>query len=806
MLADLRYALRTLIKSPGYLSVAIATLAIGVGGIVAMFSAFYGVLLAPLPYPLASDIVVPVSTNAARGISDGSVPYADYEDWRAERDVFAAVAVWRPVSIDVSAGSQPERVEAAQVSNEFFDVLGIAPRIGRAFTADDHTLRAAPVAILSHGLWQRAFGGTADVLQRTLRIGGTPVAIVGVLGPDAVWPREQELWLPLKPDRFAVEDRARRDNMIFASIARLHHGTPLETGRVRVKAIAARIAADHPEARTGWSSDLVPLRDFVVERSMRDALAVLLTAVGVVLLIVCVNLANLLLARGTARARELAVRTALGASRSRLVRQLLVESLVVAACGGVAGVALAAAMIRALVRLAPAGVPFVAEMAINRPALAVALGATLAAVLLFGILPAVSGARQQPADALKDDGTRSGGARRTLRLRDALVVAEMALAVVLLVSAGLLVRSFARIMARDAGVDVDHVVAARLQLSGARYRTDADVVRFYDTLTKQLATVPGVTAAAATSFLPAGGGGFGLGRVFLIEGQPEPPSGRDYAGQWNVITPEYFRALGIPLREGRAFTDRDDDNSTPVIVINDTLARQMFPHGGALGKRMRSWRDENVLREIVGVVGDVRYAGLADKDYGLVYVPHRQNTWSGLTVAVRAAGNPAALAATLRDTVNRIDPDLGVGHLGTLAEFARASVARERFSAMLLATFAAVAVLLAAIGIYGVMAYNVARRSRELGVRAALGAPPRELFALVVRHGLALTALGGAIGLAASLAAGQALSGLLFGVGASDPLTLTVAALVLPSVALLACALPGRRAARVDPIATLKAE
>jgi predicted permease len=692
------------------------------------------------------------------------------------------------------------------VSNEFFPVLGIAPRIGRAFRPDDHTAGAAPVAILSHGLWQRAFGGAADILQRTVRVDGTPVAIVGVLGPDAVWPRQQELWLPLKPERFALETRQRRDNMIFVSIARLNHGVPLETGRARVQAIAVRTAADHPEARTGWSSDLIPLRSYVVGHSMRDALAVLLTAVGLVLLIVCVNLANLLLARGTARARELAVRTALGASRVRLVRQLLVESLLVASCGGAAGVAIAAAMIRALVRLAPAGVPFVAEMAINGPALAVALGATLGAVVLFGILPALSGASHPPADALKDDSARAGGGRRTLRLRDALVVAEMALAVVLLVSAGLLVRSFARIMSRDAGVDVDHVVAAQLQPSGTRYRSDADVVRFYDTLTKQLAAVPGVTAAAATSFLPAGGGGFGLGRVFLIEGQPEPPAGRDYAAQWTVITPEYFRALGIPLVKGRVFTDRDEEGSTPVIVINETLARQMFPGEDALGKRIRSWRDENVLREVVGVVGDVRYWGLADTDKGLVYVPHRQNVWSGLTVAVRAAGNPGALAAALRDTVNRIDPDLGVGKLGTLAEFASASVARERFSAALLAAFAGVAVLLAAIGIYGVMAYNVARRRRELGVRAALGAPPRELFALVVRHGLVLIAIGGAIGLAASVAAGQALSGLLFDVSATDPVTLTMAALVLSSAALIACALPGRRAARVDPIATLRAE
>jgi putative ABC transport system permease protein len=806
MIEDLRYALRAIVKNPGYSAVAIATLAVGIGGTVAMFSAFYAVLLAPLPYPEAHAIVVPVSTNAARGFDRASIPYADYEDWAAQTDVFSHVAVWRSVPVDVAGTDKPERVEAGQVSNAFFDVLGVKPIVGRTFRPDEHELGASRVTIISYGLWQRAFGGAPDVLTRQLRIGGVPVPIVGVLGLKAIWPDEQDLWLPLRPAQFAEEDRSRRDNMIFQSIARLKPGVALETGRARVQAIAARVAVDHPEARKGWSSDLIPLREYVVERDLHDALVVLLAAVGVVLLIVCVNVANLLLARGTGRARELAVRTALGASRARLVRQLLTESLAVGACGGALGVGIAVALIRLLVQLAPAGVPFVGEMALNVPALATAAALTIVSVVLFGVLPALTGARQKPMDSLKEGAAGAGTAGRTLRLRDALVVMEMALAVVLLVSAGLLVRSFARIVTRNAGVDVDRVVAARLSLPGARYRTTADVVRFYDTLTQTLATLPGATAAAATSFLPAGGGGFGLGRVFLIEGQPEPPAGRDYGANWNVVTPDYFRTLGIPLVTGRTFTEHDDANTTPVVIINDTLARQLFPDGGAIGRRIRSWRDENVLREIVGIVSDVRYDGLADQDRGLVYVPHRQNAWSGMTVAVRAAGDPAALASALRDAVNRLDPDLGVGRLGTLAEFARASIARERFSAALLAGFAIVAMLLAAVGIYGVMAYVVARRNRELGVRAALGATPRELFTLVVGHGLILTTIGGAIGAAASLAAGRALSGLLFGIGTADPLTFAVALTVLPAVSMLACAIPGRRAARVDPMVTLRSE
>jgi putative ABC transport system permease protein len=806
MTDDLRYALRMLIKNPAYAAVAIATLALGIGGTVAMFSAFYAVLLAPLPYRDANEIVVPVSTNAARGFDRASVPYADYVDWRDQRDVFEHVAVWRPVEFDVAGNDTPERVDSAQVSNEFFDVLGVTPILGRTFRPDEHEPNAARAAVISYGLWQRALGGASDVLNRQIRVGGVPVTIIGVLGPRAMWPNDQELWLPLRPALFAEQDLSRRDNMIFLSIARLKPGVALETGRARVKAIAQRVAADHPDARKGWSSDLIPLRDYVVEKELRNALVVLLAAVGVVLLIVCVNVANLLLARGTSRGRELAVRMALGAGRGRLIRQLLTESLVVAAVGGVLGVAVAVGLMRGLAMLAPDGVPFVTKMELSLPALLTAGTLTLMSVVLFGILPAVSGARQKPAESLKEGGAGAGTARGTRRLRDVLVVVEIALAVVLLVSAGLLVRSFGRIVTRSAGVDVDRVVAARVSLSGARYPKDDDRTRFYATLTRELAALPGVTAAAATSFLPAGGGGFGLGRVFLIEGQPEPPSGVDYPANWTVVTPDYFKTLGIPIVTGRAFTDNDVASSTPVVIINETLARRMFPQGNALGQRIRSWRDENILREIVAVVGDVRYSGLADQDRGLVHVPHRQNAWGGLTVAVRASGDPAALAASLRQTINRLDPALGVGKLGTLTEFARASVARERFSATLLAGFAAVAVLLAAVGIYGVMAYVVALRSRELGVRAALGASPRELFALVMQHGLVLTAIGGTIGAAAALAAARAMSGLLFGISAKDPLTFAIALAILPVITLLACAAPGRRAARVDPMVTLRSQ
>ena len=808
MMEDFRFAARVLLRSPGYSLVALVTLALGIGATVAIFSAVYAVLLAPLPYPDPETLVVPVSTSAARGFDRAGVPYADYLDWREQRDIFTNVAVWRPTAVDVAGSTAtPEHVEAAQVGEAFFDVLGVRPLAGRTLEPADHAVKSARVAVISYGLWQRQLGGVPDVLDRDLRIGGEPVRIVGVLPPDSMWPAEQQIWLPLRPAQFSEDTRSRRDNMIFLAIARLAPGVTIEAGRARVAAIAARVAQDHPESRKSWSSNLIPLREYFVEPELRNALLVLLSAVGVVLLIVCVNIANLLLARGTARGRELAVRTALGASRLRLVRQLLIESLLLAAAGGALGVAVGAPLLVSLRRLAPEGVPYVAAMTLNTPALAAAAALTLGSVLLFGVLPAVAGSRRSPVAAMREGSAGAGAGTATVRLRDALVIAEMAMAVVLMVCAGLLVRSFTKIVNRDPGVAVGRVIAARVSLPQARYPKDDDKARFFERLTRELAAQPGIVSASATSYLPAGGGGFGLGRVFLKEGQPEPPASADYEANWNVVTPDYFRTLGIPLVRGRTFTARDTASSPPVMIINETLARRMFPAGDAIGHRIRSWRDENLLREIVGVVADVRYFGLGDADRALAYVPHEQNAyWGAMVVAARTTGNPAEFARTMREAVARIDPNLAVGRLGTLAEFARASVARERFSAALLGAFAALSILLASVGIYGVMAYVVARRSRELGLRAALGASPRTLFAQVAARGLLLTTIGGVIGLAGALGAGRLLSSLLFDTAAADPLTIGAVAVLLPLITLAACAVPARRAAHVDPIAALRAE
>jgi putative ABC transport system permease protein len=801
---DVRYAVRMLWRSPGFTAVALLTLALGIGGTVAIFSAVYAVLYRPLAIPEADRLVVPVSVNRARNILRGSTPYADYEDWRGQRDVFDDVALFSPIDVDISGGEIPERVDAVQVSAEYFGLMKAQPLAGRVFMPSDHAADAERVVVISEALWQQRFGGDPQIAGKELRVAGTVRIVVGVVRAERMWPAKQDVWFPLKPPLLEDDVRRRRDNMIWLSIARLRPGVPLAQARARVATIADRVAQEHPESRKGWTTDLIPAREYLVEPELRTGMFVLLGGAGFVLLIACVNLANLLLARGADRARELALRSALGASRARLVRQMMTESLVLAVAGGAAGVFVARWLAGALRAAAPPELPMLDSMSVEGAVLAGAAGLTVATAVVFGLVPALAACAPRPAEALREGGRTGGTGRRAGRLRDALVIAQMALAIVLLVGAGLMLRSFSHLMRVDPGVDVEKVLVGQVLVPSARYPEPVARAQFYDRLTDALAAAPGVEAAAATSFLPAGGGGFGLGRVFLLEGQPEPPASSDYDAQWNVVTPDYFRTLGIPIVRGRAFTRQDTADSRPVMIINETMAARVFGKADPLGRRLRSWRDENLLREIVGVVADVRYYGLADEDRPLVYVPHHQNSWSSMTVALRARGNPAALADILRREVSRLDRDVAVARISTLSAFAANSTAPQRFGALLLAMFAAAAALLAGIGVYGVMSYSVAQRSHELGVRLALGAQPRDLFALVLGRGLLLTALGAALGLAGALALGPLMRGLLFGIRPTDPATLVLVPVVLAAVAVLACSLPGRRAARIDPLDALR--
>lgn len=801
---DVRYATRMLRRSPGFTAVALLTLAVGIGGTVAIFSAVYTVLYRPLGLADQEQLVVPVSINRGRNILDGSVPYADYVDWRAERDVFEHVSLFNPTQLDIAGGEAPERVNGATVSAEYFDVMRAQPLAGRVFVPADFAADAGRTVVISDRVWKRRFAGDPDIAGRELRVGGAVATIAGVVATERMWPPDRDVWSPLRPSQLDDDVRQRRDNMIFLSIARLRADVPLTQARARVATIAERIAREHPESRTGWTSDVVPVREYVVDAELRLGMFVLLGGVIFVLLIASVNLANLLLARGPDRAREMALRSALGASRTRLLRQMMTESLVLAAGGGTAGLCLAYWLVAALKTAAPSELPMIDRMGLDAVVIAAAVAVTVGTALMFGLLPALAARASAPVDALKEGGRTAGAGRRTGKLRDALVVAQMALAIVLLVGAGLMLRSFSHLLRIDPGVDVGKILSGRVVVPSARYREPALRAQFYDRLIDALNAAPGVEAAAATSYLPAGGRGFGLGRVFLLEGQPEPPATSDYDAMWNVVTADYFRTLGIPILRGRAFTRQDTADARPVMIVNQTMATRVFGHDDPIGKRMRSWRDENLLREIVGIVGDVRYSGLADRDQSLVYVPHHQNSWGSMTVAIRASGDPAGFADTLRREVTRLDPDIAVARIGTLSSIAANSIAPHRFGALLLALFAAAAALLAGIGVYGVMSYVVAQRRHELGVRLALGATPRDLFALVVNRGLLLAGVGAVMGLAGALALGPALRGLLYGVKPTDPVTLLLVPVVLAAVALIACSVPARRAARIDPIDALR--
>jgi putative ABC transport system permease protein len=803
---DIKYAFRLLRQTPGHTLTAIGALGLGLGATIAIFSAVYAILYKPLPLVDPGRLVVPVSTNAARGFDRASVPYADHVDWRAQEDVFEAVAIYRPVPLDLAGTEAPERVSGLQVSDGYFAALAASPLAGRLLGPTDHAASAPGTIVISDRLWRRRFASDPAIAGREVRLAGSVVTVAGVIDARHTWPPAVDVWFALRPDRQTADVRTRRDNMIFQSLARLRPGVSLAEGRARVAAIAGRVAQEHPATRKGWSSSLIPVRDDVVEPELRLGLLVLLGGVGFVLLIACVNLANLLLAKSADRAREVALRAALGASRGRIVRQLMTESLLLAAAGGMAGVGLATWLVRVLVAAAPASLPFADAVRIDAPVVMVAFALTAATALVFGLVPAVSASGIQAAHTLRSEGAGAGSSRRSGRLRDGLVVAETALAIVLLAGAGLMLRSVSRLLHVDPGVDVERVITGRVSLSGPRYARTPDSVRFFEQLATNLRAVPGVQAAAAASYVPAGGRGFGLGRVFLLDGQAEPPAASDYPANWNVVTPEFFTVMGMRIVKGRSFTERDATDGTPVMMINETMARRVFGSADPLGTRMRSWRDENLLREIVGVVSDVRYNGLADDERSLVYVPHRQNSWGQMTVVVRAAGDPATLAEPLRREVARLDRDVAVALVSPLSAQAAESIATQRFAGVLLGVFAAAAALLAGIGIYGVMSYAVARRQREMGVRMALGASPSSLFGLVVRHGAVLTAAGVAIGLSGAFAVGRLMRTLLFEVSPTDAVTFVVVPLVLGAVALVACALPARRASRTEPLEALRGE
>ena len=801
LLQDVRFGLRVLRKRPGFTAVALAVLALGVGANTAIFSVVNAVLLRPLPYPGAERVIAFSGVNPQKGITDSNLSAPDFAEWKAQGRAFEALALYAAGSANMTGGDEPERVAVAYVGPDFFRVLGVSAARGRALLAEDDEEGREPVAVISHGLWVRRFGADPAAVGRQLELGGRRLEVVGVMPAGLDFPQRAEVWSPLQLD----VPKQPRDNRAFSVVGRLREGVPLEAAQAELDAVASRLAQEYPPTNAGWGVRLYTLKERLVGR-LKTTLFILLAGVGLLLLIACANVANLLLARAAGRRREVALRLALGAGRLRIARQMLTESVLLGLAGGALGAALSVWLTDLLVALAPADTPRLAEAAPDWRVLLFAAGASVLTGVLFGVAPAVQAARYDLHESLKEGGRGIAGSRS--RLRSSLVVAEVALSLLLLAGAGLLVKSFTRLQAVDPGFDPAGAVTMRISLPGARYKEPARKAEFYAALMERVESLPGVESAGATVSLPLGGSNYSVGRGFIRDGRPATPEEAANAA-YAVVTPGYFRAMRIPLRAGRAFDERDGADSAKVVVVNESFARKAFAGEDPLGKRIHIWRDEKFTREIVGVVGDTRPQSLDAGEAPQMYVPHKQDaSWGGLSVVARARGgaDPESLVPALREEVRALDRELPAYDVKTLGRVVADSTAYRRLTMFLMAGFAAAALLLAGVGLYGVISYSVAQRTHEIGVRLALGAQRGDVLRLVVRQGMLLTLAGLAAGVACAFALTRLMSGLLYEVSATDPAVYALVSLLLAAVAFLASYVPARRATRVDPMEALRYE
>ena len=797
-LQDVRYAARMLIRTPLFTAVALLTLALGLGANTAIFTIVNALLLRPLPYGAPDRLVTVWQDLRARGgPADEWATPGNYVDWRKESRLFQSVSVitgWRPT---LTSNAEPEPVPGEQVSHEYLTVLGVTPVLGRDFRSEDDVPNAARVVIISDGLWKRRFGGAADAVGGSMILNGEPHEIIGVLpaGFRPIVTASADLWRPL---RLNVTNPA-RGAVILRAVARVAEGQSIEHAQRDASALAQRLAAEHPQFNEKTGFLLIPLHDRVVG-DIRGGLLALLGSVAFVLLIACANIANLLMARGSSRGRELAVRAALGAVRSRIIRQLLTESLLLAILGGVGGLVVAAWSVQALLAIAPAGAPRLQEVAFDRSVFLFATGLALTTGLLFGIIPALQASRSDVAQPLKD-GMRGGPTTGGRGVRRALVTFEVAAALTLLTGGGLLLQTFLKLQAADLGFDSSQKLVGFVNPPRAGgYDTMARHRAFYDQVLERASALPGVRRAALASVLPLSGDS---DTNFEIEGRAAPASQSRTPVTWyRLISAGYFEVMGMRLLRGRTISERE---AAPGVVVNETFVRTYFPGEDPLGRRIRFGTDRPWFT-IIGIVADTRVRGAREATQVETFLPYWQLTEPGMNVILEAAGDPALLAAPLRSAVAGIDRAVPVAGITTLETMVRESIEQPRFVAMLSGAFAVLALLLAAIGLYGVLAYTVTQRTTEIGVRMALGATASEVFRLVVGEGFRLTAAGLALGIAGSLAAGRLLTTMLFGVGPADPRILAGTAAALVAVAGLACVIPARRATRVDPMIALRAE
>ena len=805
---DIRHSLRRLANSPGFTLVAVLTLALGIGASTAIFSLVNGILIEPLPYPDADRLVVIWTEIPAMGIEKVELSDAMLLAYREGSSSFDEVALWGDRSRILSGGDEPIRVEGAEVTPSLFTMLQVQPARGRAFTEEEGTPRGDAVVILSDALWSSRFGADPDILGRRIEVSGVMREVVGVMSPDFHYPAPNtQLWTPFVIDR----DDLFGHNFSYRGVGRLRAGLSLEDAELEMRSAIWNIVDIAPGQftaemleRTGLGPKLTTLKEDVVG-DIAQVLWVLMVTVGLVLMIAAANVANLFLVRAEGSQREVAVRTALGAGRSRIMRFYLTESIVLGALGCAAGLALAWAAIRVVVALDPGTLPRLEEVAIDGTVLGFALAASLVSTLAFGSFPALRLRVENLAGVLKDGGRGATGGRSRNRVRHALVVAQVALALVLLVGSGLMLRSFDRLRNVDPGFDARNALSMRVSLPEADYPSEADITRFVLDLTERIAGAPGVVAAGTTSRIGMIGGGDMDG--IKIEEFPEPPNGLSFVHPVRVVSPEFFAAMGIPLVEGRLLDRNDSVTGAKVVVVSKAFADNFWPAGSSLGKRLSGSNDRDWY-SIVGVVGSVREKDLQDEPGQTIYLPLQGHSYfrTNVTLVVRTTGNPTAILPAVRDQVWAIDPDLAISSVGTLERLVADSMARTTFTMAMLGIAALVSLLLGTVGIYGVIAYVVSQRTAEIGVRMAIGAPAREVSNMVVRQGLVVVGAGVVLGLIAAATMTRLMTTLLFEVDPLDPLTFATVPLLLLGAGLVACLLPARRAASVDPAVALRSE
>ena len=795
LLKDVRYGIRSFLKRPGFLFIAISTLALGIGATTAMFTVVNSVLLRPLNFPEPERIVRFEGTNTRYGSKTGPMSVPDFVDWQTQSQSFEHIAGFTTNSAFLHLSDQTERVRIAAVSAEFFPIFKTNAISGRTVQADD-TRADADGVVISHALWQRRFGGTSDVVGRKVKINGWSGTIIGIMPAGFTYPNDTEIWWGQQFN----PAKEPRDNRYLSVVSRLKPGVSLAQAQNELDTINQRLAQTYVDTNSDCGVRLTELRESLV-KELRTSLLVLLGAVAFVLLIACANVANLLLARAASRQKEIALRTALGASRVRVVRQLLTESVMLSVVSGVAGLGLSIWLIKLLVAITPPNTPRLDEIRIDLRVFGFTLAVTVVAGLLFGLVPALQTSQPDLNVTLKDSGQRGSETGGRNRIGGLLIVSEIALSFILLAGAGLLIKSFIHLREVNPGFNPDNVLVMRLTLMTGKPQDNA---QRYKQIIDQVKATPGVQSAGAVSSLPLGGDTWNLGRGVIREGLPLTP-GNDTNARHLSIASDYFQTLQIPLKAGRIFTEHDNLESTKVAIVSETLARKLWPGESAIGKRLIEWRDEKFLREVVGVVGDTRQS-LDEKPWQELYLPYAQDggMWSDLSLVVRTNGDAAAMAGPVREAIRSVDKTVPTYNLKTMNDIADISAAPRRAPMLLLSAFAGVAMLLAMLGIYGVTSYYVTQRTHEIGVRMALGAQIVDVLRLVLKRAMSLAMVGIVIGIAGAVAVTRYMTTLLFGVKPIDVVTFVAVALVLALVVLVASIVPARRAAKIDPLDALR--